>query len=490
MLVPQYAHRMSSLNLQRAAVLALVLFCSYAYFDQGNGWNQDSRFALTRSIVEFHSLSIDHYHYNTGDKAFFEGHYYSDKAPGLALSAVPVWAVLYAWERASGKDLGLDLAGLKGLYLSTVLTVALPMAIAGAVLFLLAIRFGASVTGAAFAALVFGLANPAWCYATLFWGHAPAAAYLLFAFAAAVALSDAGAPRRDFRLGLLLGLFAGWAVVTDYTCAPIAVLLTVLALGHVRAGGWPRMRTVAAGIMITASLCAAILGAYNTLAFHSPFHLSYSFVQDFGEMRVTFFGLSLPRWDTFLAILIGQHHGLLFLSPVLAAAPLGLLMLCRNRPARRDTLVAALIVVYFVVLNSSAVALSGGGGASYGPRFLFPAVPFLCLMLAAIWTEGFGWLRAVLAALAAVSLAFALIAVSTNPMPNQLWQTPLVSFLWPAFKAGDIPIPGPARSNYGHALGLSGHASLIPLVVLWALAATAWLLLSRRASDSRLLAEH
>jgi len=47
-------------------------------------------FDLTRAIVEKHKLYIDDYDMNTGDKAFREGHVYSDKAPGLALSAVPI----------------------------------------------------------------------------------------------------------------------------------------------------------------------------------------------------------------------------------------------------------------------------------------------------------------------------------------------------------------------------------------------------------------
>lgn len=472
----------ASLNLQRALLLALVLLCSYAYFDQGHGWNQDSRFDLTRSIVEYHTLSIDHFHFNTGDKALFQGHHYSDKAPGLAFSAVPVWAVLYAWERASGRDLALDMAGQKGLYLATVITVSLPMAIAGGVLFLLAIRFGASLAGAAFAALVFGLANPAWCYATLFWEHAPAAAYLIFAFAAVVSLMDPSTPRRDFRLGLLLGLFAGWAVLTSYMCAPLAVLLTALALVHARSGGWPRIRRVAAGIAITASLCAAILALYNTLAWGSPFHLSYSFEQDFAHLHVTFFGLGKPDWDTFLAILIGHQHGLLYLAPVLAPAPLGMILLWRNRSSRWSILFAGLAVIYFFVLNSCIVGLEGGGGASFGPRYLFPAIPFLCLMLAALWTETYPWFRALLVALAAVSLVVTLIAVSTNPMPLQLWPTPLGDHLWPAFKAGSIPIPGPERSNLGRALGLHGQASLIPLLLIWMVAAATWLWLPRRAS--------
>ena len=76
----------------RGLLIAAVLFLSYAYFYQGTGWNQDSHFALARALVERHTVSIDHYQNTTGDKAYYEGHYYSDKAPGLSLAALPAVA--------------------------------------------------------------------------------------------------------------------------------------------------------------------------------------------------------------------------------------------------------------------------------------------------------------------------------------------------------------------------------------------------------------
>ncbi len=74
----------------RALLIAAVVLVSYAYFYEGGGWNQNSRLDLVRAIVEQGTLRIDPFHENTNDKAFANGHYYSDKAPGLALLAVPV----------------------------------------------------------------------------------------------------------------------------------------------------------------------------------------------------------------------------------------------------------------------------------------------------------------------------------------------------------------------------------------------------------------
>src|SRR5579863_1122233 len=81
-----------------------VIFFSYAYFYEGGGWNQNSRFDLVRAVVEQGTLRIDDYQENTGDKAFANGHYYSDKAPGLALLAVPVALVARPLLRALNVD--------------------------------------------------------------------------------------------------------------------------------------------------------------------------------------------------------------------------------------------------------------------------------------------------------------------------------------------------------------------------------------------------
>lgn len=458
-------------NRERALLLGLLLFCSYAYFDQGHGWNQDSRFDLTRAIVERRALRIDAYHANTFDKAYFNGHYYSDKAPGISLLAVPIWAADYVVERAAGRDLVLNFVADNGLYLSTVFVVGLLNALAAAVLFLLAVRLGASVNGAAFAAVIYGLGTPGWTYSTLFWGHAPAAALLLFAFAAAVALLEEGGARRDFRLGLLLGGCAGWAVVTDYTCAPAAVLLAGLALLNTRAGGWARARRVAAGIFPAAMACAAVLAAYNALAFHSPFRLGYSYVDpQFAGMRQDF-GMRMPRLGVVREILFGRARGLLLCSPALIAAPAGLVLMWRKSSLRWSALAAACVALYYLVLAASYIFWKGG--YTWGPRFLFPAVPFLCLMLAVLWSRSPGWVRSALLGAGLCSVALNLIAISTVAMPSQAWPDPMNDVMWPAFRMSLVPISG-GSTNLGRHLGLSGRLSLVPLLILWGLAALAW----------------
>src|SRR5215831_4614347 len=76
-----------------AGSIVLLLFLAYGYFiPRGAMWNADTRLFLAASIVDDGSITLDRYAPYTGDIASSGGHYYSDKAPGSSLLAVPVYA--------------------------------------------------------------------------------------------------------------------------------------------------------------------------------------------------------------------------------------------------------------------------------------------------------------------------------------------------------------------------------------------------------------
>jgi hypothetical protein len=121
--------------IKRTLIIGFAAFVSYAYFYGGGGYNQNTRFDLVRAIVERGTLSIDAYQENTGDKAFKDGHYYCDKAPGQPLLAVPVAMFARSAMRASGVD-PLSASSLVTLScICTLFSVALPAAVACACLY-------------------------------------------------------------------------------------------------------------------------------------------------------------------------------------------------------------------------------------------------------------------------------------------------------------------------------------------------------------------
>src|ERR1700690_1893082 len=254
---------MSTRPARKAAVLlGTLIVLSCVYFYEGGGWNQNSRFDLLRAIVERHTLQIDAYHQNTQDKAHFNGHYYSDKAPGLVFLAVPFAVVARPVLRVAGIDPESPRGEFALSYIVSACAVALPTALAGVCLFFLGLRFGAGVGGSAFAALVMCLGTPIWADASLFWAHALVGACLVFAFAAALKLAGNNSAREDFFWALAVGLAAGWATVTEYPAAPASAMLALLRLTQAWARGRAARWRAMAGVGLGASICVVVLFAY------------------------------------------------------------------------------------------------------------------------------------------------------------------------------------------------------------------------------------
>jgi SAM-dependent methyltransferase len=478
----------SGMTSSRAAtILGMVLFVSYAYFYQAGGWNQNSRFALVRAILEQRTLRIDDYQLHTGDKAIWNDHYYSDKPPGTALMVLAPVAIARAVARAAGVDPG-SFPGIAWTsYVAAVFSAGLFTVLAALGVFYMTLQWRFSVPAALFAALGYGLAGPAWAFATLFMSHGVTAGCLMAAFYAAFTLD-----RRDEQArttwALVLGLAAGWAVVTEFQAAiPAAAigLTGLLRLDRTDRSGFVRVAAVAAG---GAAACAVVLLAYNALAFGSPFHLGYSSEEGFEHLRTGFFGITYPRWWRVRELLIGEYRGIIPLAPLVAAAPVGLVWLAADKARRPAALLALGIAVYYFALNASYYYWEGGW--SYAPRQVTPGLPFLALGLAPLWDRGREGLRAVLAVGFVWGAAATLVAVSTNPQPPSSFKAPMRELLLPAFADGDLSLnhqtfvhggasPDLMRGNrvphaawnLGEIMGLHGRSSLVPLLLFWTAAA-------------------
>lgn len=351
-----------------------------------------SRVALADALLEGR-VTIDDYAGRTIDRARYEGHYYSDKAPGLsAVAAIPVGALSAAdptlvephserlWTPEGSFSLWAIRALVGGLFF--VLGVVLVGRVAEAV---------AARTGAA-AAVAYGLGTLAHPLAPTLFGHIPAGSLGL------AGLLLAG---RGTRLRLLAaGGCAGAAVLIEYQAALIALALLIYAQWR---HGLRASAVVAAGGLPA----VVLLGLYNVAAFGSPFRLSYMYVDNVyaANQSQGFFGIGLPDPGALSTTLVGER-GLLLLSPVLALAAGGLWLLAREG-FPREAAVAAGLTVAFLVVNSSYFLPYGG--VSPGPRFFATCIPLLAL--------GFGpafarWPRASYAATAISILAMTSASLS------------------------------------------------------------------------------
>lgn len=500
--------------LEPAFLLGAVLFLSFIYFYEGGGWNQNSRFDLLRAIVEKHTLTIDAYHENTQDKAHFRGHYYSDKAPGLVFLAVPVALAARPALRLAGVDPESPPGEYLLSYLLTAFVVALPTAFAGACLFFVAVRLGAGVGGAAFATVVMGLGTPIWAYASLFWAHALVGACLAFAFAAALKLEvpkTESATKVDFGIGhpgditarseflwaLAVGLAAGWATVTEYPAAPASAMLALFALAMVWSRGAAARWRAVAGVALGAGICVVVLLGYLHAAF-GAFRPSYSYYDStpFSFMQQQgYMGLTYPHADRLLKLLFGCARGLFVASPVMVVAPVGLWWLSKGKMHRAAALIAGTIATYYFLFNASFYWWKAG--LAFGPRYAGACIPLLCLGVAIAWERTRPVWRWVVVALGSCSVALTLIVISTSSQLAMQDTCPIVHSSLPSFFSGDLALNRESMLtaaeaggkygafNLGQLIGLHGIASLIPLLLMWGIAAILWIRIRDRDCSAK-----
>lgn len=479
---------------RHALLVALLLFASYAYFYQAGGWNQNTRFALVRAVLEEHTLRIDTYKEMTGDRALWEGHYYSDKAPGASLLALaPV-----ALARAAARMVGVDPASTQGIawtsYVATVATSGLFTVLAALGLFWIALRWGSSLTAASFAAVAYGLATPAWAYATVFVGHAVTSGCLMLAFAGVVALQQGS--RRVTSISWLIGIACGLAVLSEFPAAVPVMVIVLLAVVTLRVARPDVLPRALLHIVIAGAVMAAVLMAYHAMAFGSPFQLGYGSEDNANglAMQQGLFGIERPSWHVVYEVLFGAYRGLLPLAPVMAFAPIGLIPFARARSQRAPVVAAAVIAGAYFLLNVSYHYWEGGWFV--GPRHLLPGLAFAALGLAPLWDRGNAAARALLLVATLWGAAAGLVVVSTTPQPPSNIMAPMSELFWPAFREGDLSLNhqsfvdygadpdrlrhnpgGHVAWNLGQVAGLQGLASLLPLVALWLIVAIMLVLL-------------
>jgi hypothetical protein len=451
-------------------VLLAVSLATYGYFHMPAAWNETSRYSLVRAVVERGAFDIDPYHEVTGDKSFRGGHYYSDKAPGAALFAVPAYAVYYALRSATGQSLPaqrqtgdpdqpveVNRAYLRGMYVTSLFSVGLLAILALFAFHRLAARIAPDPRAALLATVAFGFGTLTFPYATLFYGHHLCGSLLFLAFALLAPLRPEP-PRAG--LVALAGFAAGGAVVAEY---PAAVAVLLLGVYLVCRRGWRIAGWFAAGGLVP----ALVLAGYHAVCFGAPWQTGYGFVADgtfAAGMSEGLLGVTYPRPGVVLEILFGTYRGYALLSPIVFIGAWGIVRLYRTGH-RAEALLATAIVVFYVLLNASYYMW--WGGSSLGARHTIPMLPFLLFPLARV---GPGRVRTAAWVLLAYSVVTMLVATAVSPEPPESLD-PVLAFHWGHFLDGNLAV-NPGSTNLGLLLGLPGLWSLVPLLMVWAVAAT------------------
>jgi hypothetical protein len=463
----------------------VLLLASYAYtFPRWADWNQNSHFDLVFAIVNHGTLSIDCCVQNTGDYAIFEGHTYTDKAPGMSflglapayvfkgmLALKPVASLmtraaqnpaLAATLRADGTGLLADkIQFALGLTFVTFFVVCLPAALLGVLLYRFLGRFVPSAGYRLLVTLIYGLLSVAFPYANTFYSHQLVAALLFAAFVLIFGFQDAGP---GWARLTLIGLLMAYSIITEYPTVIIAGLLFCYCLYRM-----PDRRQIV-WVLVGGLLPGVLASAYNYAIFHTPLPVGYHYSALWQNQHSTgFMSLTYPKVDALWGILFSPYRGLFFYSPVLLLALPGFIYLWRRRTYRIEALVSALGVLGFLAFNSASAMW--WGGFAVGARYVIPMLPFMAWPMIFFFAEHGrkAWARILTVVLAVISFVLLWgLSLAGQAFPEETWSFPWLGYALPHLAAGDL-----AR-NVGMLVGLRGWWSLAPLVALFVLVAVVW----------------
>ena len=355
--------------------------------DTNNNDNPRSRYALLMSIAENQQLTIDPYWRTTCDWSRTpDGHYYSNKAPGPTLLALPLYLPLDALIVSNAKDRKVrDARRMEAreslLDLLSLALQAIPFALLVMVSAEMLAARGVSRAAIELCALAMLFGNTASMFMNTYFGHGVAAALTL---GIALALPK----RRHALVGLLFGL----DVLSDYGTALFLPILVVLICMTAETGWKPKLRGVLRFALGGLAPLVVFL-AYHALCFGGPLTLPNKFMNpvfvEKGGRALWGVIDFLPNSHAAYELLFGVHRGLLVTQPwVLLLVALLLLMAWRKRWWMDKHLAAEARTVLPLALGGLAVLLLmnasfGGwhGGVCPGPRYLSAILPVLGLAL-------------------------------------------------------------------------------------------------------------
>ncbi|MBU1201539.1 MAG: hypothetical protein KJ583_01970 [Nanoarchaeota archaeon] len=271
--------------------LFLTFLIIYSVFANIDGWNENSRLDLTRAIVDEGTFKIDKYANNTGDRAFYNGHYYSDKFPGSSFIAVPFYFVYkYTFgtpDISTGLfELNSDPAYFFMVFFIIMFTSALFSALTVVLIFKISRYFTNILLHRYLVAFAYGLGTIAFSQATFFMGHAIAT---FFAFASFYLIFK----MRQEKIGdyyFLSGFLGGLAFLVDIYALAVVFISLILVLVTKKFN------------LIFKFLCGFavfvfVLFLYNYACFDNPLSFSYQNVE----------GINFGPWYNGIAVYSNCH---------------------------------------------------------------------------------------------------------------------------------------------------------------------------------------
>jgi len=429
-------------------VLLCTLLLAFGYMRPSWGYNQATRLDVLHAVFTERTIAIDTFHENTGDKIEWNGHVYSDKAPGIVVVAAPAFAVIYGILHSVSIDINGELGWKISAWFTTVFSVGLLCALSALALFALLKKYTSAKTALVTTVTVY-LGSIIYTYAVMLFSHAATAAWLIIALwltDTSVGLLQSSSGNKKY--SILVGVCLGFAIAGEYTAALSATFLWIFICR--------RNIQQSAYVLVGAVLPLLLIPLNNWLIFGSPLHLPYENVADFPGMQEGFFGIHImPNVHVAWQLLGSQYRGLFFWTPFLLLSIPGYIMLYKKSAAAFCLMI---ITPLACVLFISSYPYWHGGWA-LGPRHLASALPFLIIPAAL----GCSRYQRIGLLLAGISIVLTGMGTLLQPLAPEGDLFPLWDVYIPMIMRNDV------RENIGNILGISGLLSLLPLALAMAI---------------------
>ena len=459
-------------NLQVYTVIFVMVFVAYGYFSFGRDWNANSRLALVRAFVDEGVFQIDSYHageFATNDKAYVNGHYYSDKAIGTSVLGVIVYYPVHWFHSMNGRSV----SARSFFALVQLCGIALPTALIALFLYPLTTHITNNPIKALVITLGISLGTPLFKYSTAYYGHSLAAASYFVGVLSWLYARQRGSI--SLSMAFMSAILLGYMIITEYpTVILLAVFLpyilyTLYKLGEL--SNWKIYGIMAIGVLIPVSL----LFYYNYSIFGSLVVTGYSYessevfklAHEKGVM-----GFSLPDPYHLWYLSFQPAFGIFWQSPILFLVLPGWFYMFRSREYRVEAVVSSVAIFVYVLAFSGYYMW--WGGLSFAPRHLIPILPLFALPL--IFLPDKLFIPLTLCTLVSVFQNLLLTASNFEGLADYFNR-----HLLPAWNARrilepggmlvyDVSLPNVWRgylvTNAGMGLGLKGPLTLLPLLFL------------------------
>jgi hypothetical protein len=370
----------------------LTVFIVSFIFIHWLDWNGTSRLDLTRAILEEGRLEIDSYANNTGDRAYINGHYYTEKSPSNSFLIVPFYGSLkfinynffsetltqnllsdYSitkWNKANiFEPIYLDSFTLFSYIMITISTSVLFTSLTTVLIYKISKFFLKVEWQRLFVSFGYWLCTLAFFYSLIFYNH-PFPTFLAFlSFYILFRMKHSEKKRLPI---FMAGIFLGLAIFSEYPAILFLIpfLMYVLHLTN-------KSRTLM--FLVAVIIGVSPLLIYDYLIMGNPLVPTYGYWDPLvweGSGLTENFGLNFSQSPyVFLRLLAYPERGLFFYFPFLIFSIFGFYFMLKEYKPESFMILS----MFILILALFSAYKSWWEYSSFGPRRIFLITPFLML---------------------------------------------------------------------------------------------------------------